>query len=818
MYHANLKGAMHSLVAIAMLFALHGCGSGSGAATVQNPQTTPPVVGNYNGPAPATADVQTFKLSLWDNLVPNNRCGSCHNPSQTPRFVRSDDINLAYDVANTIVDLTDPPNSLIVTKVRGGHNCWLADPNACGDIIQSYVENWAGSSIGGGGREIQLVAPPLVDPGTSKNWPADSSLFASSVYPLVRLYCAGCHADTASIPQSPYFASADVDTAYEAARSRMDLDNPSNSRFVLRLRQEFHNCWDNCAANASEMEARITDLSNAIAPTAIDPDLVTSKAMRLVDGIVASSGGRHDNNVIALYEFKTGSGNATFDTSGVEPALNLTLSGDYRWVGGWGIQLIDGKARGTSGASAKLRNLITATGEFSVEAWVAPANVTQDGPARIVTYAGDNANRNFMLGQTLFNYDTFVRSSECDAGGGPQLSTRDADEVLQATLQHVVLTYDPANGRRIWVNGELESDADTLDGGLLNEWDDTFALVLGSEVDDEDRWAGTIRLLAIHNRALNSDQIRQNFEVGVGERYFVLFNVTDHVGIDDAYVAFQVSQYDSYGYLFDEPFFVILDQQVAPGAIPIAGLRIGANGREFAVGQAYRNLDVTIEDANYAAEGRQIMSTLGTVVPLEKGPTLDEFFLTFEVLGAATHPVVEPSPIPSPAPPDLPRDDPVGVRDFAEVHATMAKLTGIPASDPDVIDTYNAVRQAMPVQTRLGGFISSQQMGITQLAIEYCNVLVSDGTRRSAFWPDFNWTAPLATAFADRTDVTGPLYARMVGIGLETQPDATALDGQVNDLIDRLTACGGACEPDRVERVMKGACAAVLGSAVMLVQ
>jgi hypothetical protein len=387
--------------------------------------------------------------------------------------------------------------------------------------------------------------------------------------------------------------------------------------------------------------------------------------------------------------------------------------------------------------------------------------VTQDGPARIVTYAGDNANRNFMLGQTLYNYDTFVRSSESDAGGGPQLSTRDADEVLQATLQHVVLTYEPANGRRIWVNGELESDADTLDGGLLNEWDDTFALVLGSEVDDEDRWAGTIRLLAIHNRALNSDQIRQNFEVGVGERYFVLFNVTDHVGIDDAYVAFQVSQYDSYGYLFDEPFFVILDQQVAPGAIPIAGLRIGANGREFAVGQAYRNLDVTIEDANYAAEGRQIMSTLGTVVPLEKGPTLDEFFLTFEVLGAATHPVVEPSPIPSPAPPDLPRDDPVGVRDFAEVHATMAKLTGIPASDPDVIDTYNAVRQAMPVQTRLGGFISSQQMGITQLAIEYCNVLVSDGTRRRAFWPDFNWTAPLATAFADRTDVTGPLYARI---------------------------------------------------------
>ena len=63
---------------------------------------------------------------------------------------------------------------------------------------------------------------------------------------LLALPCAD-----AGTPQSPFFASADVDEAYAAARSKIDLDNPANSRLVVRLRDESHNCWTtSCAANA----------------------------------------------------------------------------------------------------------------------------------------------------------------------------------------------------------------------------------------------------------------------------------------------------------------------------------------------------------------------------------------------------------------------------------------------------------------------------------------------------------------------------------------------------------------------------------------
>ena len=77
---------------------LSGCG-GSTPEVVQTP--LPPPVDNatvtYSGPPSPTPDVQQFKLALWDNIVSTERCGACHvENNQSPPFVRSDDINLAY--------------------------------------------------------------------------------------------------------------------------------------------------------------------------------------------------------------------------------------------------------------------------------------------------------------------------------------------------------------------------------------------------------------------------------------------------------------------------------------------------------------------------------------------------------------------------------------------------------------------------------------------------------------------------------------------------------------------------------------------------
>lgn len=804
-----------SLVTFASL--LSACGAGSGASVTEIAPSSTPTVNNYTGPAPATEDVQNFRLAVWDNLVPNNRCGACHNESQSPRFVRADDINLAYDIANSISNLADPEQSIIVNKVRSGHNCWLTDDDACADIIASYIRNWAGDSLQGEGNNVALTAPSLRKPGASKNFPASSANFSTTVYPLLTSYCSACHSDTSATPQQPFFASADVDTAYSAAQTRIDLDTPSSSRLVGRLGAEFHNCWSNCSSNAMAMDNAITALANSIDITEIDADLVTSMALTLPDGIAATTGGRVENNAIALYEFRTGSGSTAFDTSGIAPALNLTLSGDADWVGGWGINMGNGKAQGSTLSSAKLHQQLTSTNEYSIEAWVVPANVTQDGPARIVSYSGGVDDRNFMLGQTLYDYNLLNRTDQTGADGEPALSTPNDDEVLQATLQHVVATYTPSAGRRIYVNGELTTTEDDQAPGLLNDWNDTYALVLGSEVDNNNRWAGTLRMLAIHSRALSLEQIQSNFDAGVGEKYYLLFNVSDHVGMEDAYIVFEVSQFDSYAYLFDTPFFTVLGSE-EPSNIAIKGMRIGVNGREVLAGQAYTNLATTIDNAAYTeSDGKLVLSPLGTVVGVEKGPELDEFFLTFEELGDSTNVFIEAAPPAPQEPPDVPRAPSIGVRDFAELNASYAAITGIATTNPDVANTYSEVFQALPVNPSVEGFISSQQMAATQLAIQYCSELVDSVPHRTAFFPGFDFDADIGEAFKDTYLIIDPLLDRGIG-DVSTQPDSNAVRTELGALIERLAVCPESCEPDRTERVVKGACAAVLGSAAVLIQ
>lgn len=833
-----------AVAGLLMVFALTACQEG---VSVETQPPTNVNTATYTGPAARTTDIQNFRVGLWEPLRTDDRCGACHFAGgQAPTFVREDDVNEAYAAANPLVDRTDIEASRLVTKVAGGHNCWENNDQVCADLMVAYIENWVGSASNGG-RQIVLEPLPndqIVDPGDSKNFPPDESLFASTVHPLLTLHCSNCHQETAAIPQSPYFATADAAVAYAAVKAKIDLDTPANSRLVLRLR-DFHNCWDDCQDNADEMQAAITAMADGIATTPVNPDLVTSKALKLVNGTVASGGNRHETDVIALYEFKAGSGDTVFDRSTVSPPLNLTLSGDVGWVSGWGVEIRDGKIQGSTTASRKLATLIKSTGEYSIEAWVVPANVTQEGPARIVSYSAGTDARNFTLGQTQYNYDFLQRATSSNANGEPALSTADADEDLQATEQHVVMTYDPTNGRRIYVNGVFTDDIDPLPAGNLSDWDDSFALVLGNEVSNDRLWKGKIRLLAIHNRALTQEQITQNYDVGVGEKYFLMFSVSDLVGLPDSYIVFEVSQFDEYSYLFREPRFISLDPTVSPGSITIMGMRVGINGKEAPIGQAYANLDGTLNDADYTIDG-QLLSPLGTIIPLEKGPENDEFFLTFEQLAGNTNVYTEPAVLPPPAPTDADPMPAIGLRTFEEIDATMAALSGVDRTHPLVQATYETIRQQLPSLENINGFLSAHQVGVSQLAIEYCSAMIDDSGLRAALFPGFAFTAE-ANSVSDaswRDQFVAPMVKRFMGENIATQPLLTDVSSELMSLLtetadlkpyidangdgvpesspdgqpDGLARCSSACVAGRTEVAAKAACAAALGSAAMLVQ
>lgn len=808
---------------------LAGCGSDSGQPVEQNipPENNGGDGFSYEGPPPQTDDIQRFKVNVWDNLAVPERCGECHSTGgQLPTFVRSDDINLAYADVQPLVDLGTPVLSPMVLKVGEGHNCWLSSNSACADIISGYITDWA-ESAGTITNQIVLTAPVDKTVAASKNFPADSDDFAATVYPLLTQYCSDCHRQGAALNQQPYIASSDVDVAYDGARSRIRLDSPGDSRLVQRLALEGHNCWSgSCANDAAAMQSAIEDFVGRLSEVEINPDLVLSKALALGDGIVASSSGRVESDVIAKYEFKTREGSTAFDTSGVEPAADLQLFGDVEWMASWGLRIEDGKAQASTATSRKFFDLITSTGEYSVEAWVIPDNVTQE-EARIVSYSGSTQVRNFTLGQTLYNYDFFNRSSVTDGNGTPALSTADAAERLQASLQHVVVTFDAVEGRRIYVNGEYTGDADPEGPGNLNEWDSSYALVVGNEVSSDRLWRGAMRFLAIHNRALTPEAIAANFEAGVGEKYYLLFNISHLIDMAEAYLVFQVQVFDDYSYLFSEPFFASLSDDPVP-TVPVEGIRIGINGREAIVGQVFAALDTEINAADYV-DGKQDLSSQGAVIGLEQGPEIDTFFLTFDQLGEHQFVRVEAEPPTPPPAADIPDQARLGIKTFAAINQSLAAITGVSPTVPGVRDTYEKVEQQLPTLAQMEGFLAAQQMGITQLAVSYCNALVGDSpsgsAARDAFFGSFNFSAPVSSAFnsSGRSQVINPLLEHLVaaeveGESLDSQPNPAALRGELNNLIDTMTACGGSCPAGRTYTVVKATCAAALGSAVMLIQ
>ena len=97
---------------------------------------------------------------------------------------------------------------------------------------------------------------------------------------------------------------------------------------------------------------------------------------------------------------------------------------------------------------------------------------------------------------------------------------------------------------------------------------------------------------------------------------------------------FEVSQFDSYSYLFNKPTFISLDPDARPGSHPDQG---HAHRRQWRRGACRPGLCATRHDGHrcqlHAGRRASCSSDMGTVMPLEKGPDSDQFFLTFERIG-----------------------------------------------------------------------------------------------------------------------------------------------------------------------------------------
>jgi len=627
--------------------------------------------------------------------------------------------------------------------------------------------------------------------------------------------CGFCHTVRGRRPFP--FADPDTTLAYRALvdNEKINFGMPTASRVYVQVAANAHNCWSNdCQADASEILAEIENwialIENAGGSSTggeiVSQGTLVSGTVDASQGVEDTGGARATAGLIGFWRFDEKAGTVAADTSGVAPAMDISLGEDVALMSSYGLDFSAGTATANRSGSRKLYDHIAdpdfGTGQYSVEAWITPASTNQS--ADMIRYSGD-----FRVRQRLYQYDLRTRSTAPNIPGGgttSQLVTYDQDRDLQAGLQHMVLTYDVFNGMRLFVNGVYTDDVDQFPGGQLWNWRTNSDLTLGSS--GANGWFGQIRMLAIYERVLTPAQILQNFQAGVGLRLTVSFDISQFAE-PGSRIEMSLSQLDDQSWLLCKP--TVVTESLG---MRITGLRVKVNGFESSVGQAFSRLNTVV------TSNRQQISDHCTIV--ENLPGDETFQLAFEGLGQYADPVLEtawpPITYDYSNPAALPTN---GVRDFARVNETMAEITGVSPGNGAVETTYAEVETQLPGATSLGSFASAQQVGIAKLGLEYCSELVDDASLRDAFFdqgPAFEWSAVPAVAFRNdavedkRLRVTGPLVDKMMGVGLAVQPDPSVVEGRLLGLIDALVLGCTACDAQETQDIVKGTCMAMLSS------
>jgi len=196
-------------------------------------------------------------------------------------------------------------------------------------------------------------------------------------------------------------------------------------------------------------------------------------------------------------------------------------------------------------------------------------------------------------------------------------------------------------------------------------------------------------------------------------------------------------------------------------------------------------------------------------------------------------------------PTDLSPAAKIGIRTFDEIAATYGAIlevdrlmvyTANGETAAHVDETYQELRQSLPAVADVNTFLSSHQVAIAQLAIQYCDAAIGSNASpnpdaEGKIWTSFDFDQAASTAFnvANRSNFVDPLIARAVGQTsggptLASQPAYVTVYDEVaafqnaggprpDNLIDRLLA-----GPSDTRAIAKGVCASVLGSAATLVQ
>lgn len=483
--------------------------------------TTPPVISNVK----ASAITTTTATITWDTDEPSDSQVTydpdTNDGNTTPldtTLVRNHSQNLAGLSPNTLyrcrVLSKDLAGNLAVSRDFTFTTPALPIPNPPGQLVatannsSTMTLSWEGDSSGADGFKIERKQGSgsfieIAKLGAHMKSYTDKGLHPNTHYTYrVFAYNGHGHSDYSNVATAKTYPTFML-TLNKVGDGNVSTSPPGSvydSSAVVTLTAIPNSDWQ-----FSGWRGGLTGTGN--------PATLTMNANK---NIMASfsKGRRATDGLLVLYNFQEGSGDTIRDVSGFGAPLNLTISdtNKVRWIPGGGLHFISDSLQAQSpGAATKLYNRLIATNALSVEAWALPDNLTQTGPARIVSYSTDAQTRNFTLGQEAAGLAMRLHTPQSGPNGAnPDLAI---SGVITTELQHLMATFDGSTVR-LYVDGVAQQETLELAGGFAG-WDASSSFVLGNETTPIRQWLGSLYLVAVYDRALTSDEVLRNFKAGL---------------------------------------------------------------------------------------------------------------------------------------------------------------------------------------------------------------------------------------------------------------------------------------------------------------
>ncbi|MCI0515239.1 VanZ family protein [candidate division KSB1 bacterium] len=167
-----------------------------------------------------------------------------------------------------------------------------------------------------------------------------------------------------------------------------------------------------------------------------------------------------EKNLLVRYIFKPQTGAKIPDCSGAKPGVRLQIVDSTRVVSELtppGLRLLPGAKIWSISPMAPLVRRAQAKAQLAIEIRFQPGNLTQTGPARLVSLSANTNQRNFMLGQAGASLNFRMRTP-LTGDNGARVDFFSQQPVLKPQIQHVIALFNHGV-EQIYVDGQLLNES-----------------------------------------------------------------------------------------------------------------------------------------------------------------------------------------------------------------------------------------------------------------------------------------------------------------------------------------------------------------------